>query len=241
MKSDHSEGTLCQRCVWFCLLVCCFMLCCECLHAQERLRSLWLRPQDSTADTSNSSDLQINGFQYEVNAVRAGRFLAFGANVRVDLFYPFSLGVRLSLDVDAGTLYTIPYFGVTWPNVGGFEIGRLFRPTVTLWTVPYWETWRIWIGNEKSFSLIATCLSSVPLNSVGYYDGGISFAIDDKPDLIWIGLASISASGRAKGPACKTSWLVGNNSWVLARASYMLGKEEGDIGYTLTIGWRQEF
>jgi hypothetical protein len=209
-----------------------------------------MQPRDRTgvfsemagpADDDSASAFGITAFRYEIDAAMVGSMLALGADVRVDLYYPFSLGVRLSLDLDHGSLFTIPYLGVTWKGIGGFEVGRMFRPAVTTWTVPYWETWRGWIGDEKKFTLGASVLSSVPLNSVGYWDGGIGFALDDESNQLWLGVASIGPDRRAKGPACKVSLYAGEHTWVLLKASYMFSKGDSDIGTTFTAGLRQEF
>ena len=191
-------------------------------------------------DTSVTT-IGITAFRYEVGAALVGSMLAVGADLRADLFYPFSLGVRLSLDLEYGSLFTIPYLGVTWNGIGGFEVGRLIRPTVSGWIVPYWETWRGWIGDEKKFTLGASVLSNVPLNAVGYYEGGFSVALNDHPDFLWVGLASISDNGRAKGPAAKASFFVGAHTWIQVKASYMFGKEEDGVGTTIATGIRQEF
>lgn len=193
------------------------------------------------AGDDSTSTFGITAIRYEVGAAMVGTIFAPGADIRIDLQYPFSLGVRLSLDLDHGSLYTIPYLGVTWTGIGGFELGRMFRPALTSWTVPYWETWRVWIGDEKRLALGASVLSNVPLNSVGYWDGGITLALDDRPMLLWFGVASVGSDRRAKGPAAKASMPVGERTWLLLKASYMFGAQDDDIRTTFTAGFRQEF
>jgi hypothetical protein len=193
-----------------------------------------ISPDDSLSENS----FELHSLRLDIAAARVGTFFAFGLHARAELFRPFCVGVRLSYDADAGSLYTIPYVGVTLPKIGGAEIGRLFRPDVTSWTVPYWETWRVWIGDETSFTLGASVLSNTPLNAVGYYDVGVSWAFDEQQNMVWAGLASLGGKGRTKGPAVKLQWCAGAASWLLAQGSAMIGAGENEPSYSVMIGWK---
>jgi len=207
----------------------------------DGLHQVWERRIDQPCadEPSDTFSLELSQITCELSCAYVQTFVAFGLNVKARIYDHFSLGVRLSLDAEVGTLFPIPYIGFEWENVGGFEFGGLIRPTVTEWIVPYWESWRVWIGDERRIALSASVLSNVPLNAVGYYDAGLGIAMSSSRDhRFWLGVTSLD---KALGPGVKSQWEVGSYAFVTANASYMLGQKPGKAGFSLALGWKQEF
>ena len=189
------------------------------------------------ADT-NAVPIEISAFHYELAAGYIGGVYAFGANIRAQVFDQFSIGVRFTLDPGTGAFFTIPYLRYLYKTVGGFEMGKLIRPTVTEFIIPYWETWSAWLGDEKIFMLRASVLSNTPLNAVAYYDLGVSLAFGEADNHVWFGLASVD---KAMGPGVRTDWEIGAHTWLLAGTSYMIGQDKDKIAFTLQFGLKQQF
>lgn len=192
-------------------------------------------------ETDTTRALEINSFAYEIAAAYVHDYVALGLNVRAHLFDRFSIGVKLTINPGDGSLFTVPYFQVAWPELGGFEIGSLIRPSVTEWTVPYWESWRVWIGREREVMLVASVLSNVPLNAIGYYDAGIGIGIGERDHRLWFGVASLDDRKQSKGLACKTQWDIGPHTWLTTNASFMIAPRQGAKTFSVSAGVRQEF
>ena len=194
-------------------------------------------PADSTA-----LELRITRFGYSITSAYADGQLAFGVDVKARFFGPLSLGMRFTVETDFGSMFTQPYFGLNWDELGGFELGVLIRPEVTNWTIPYYENWRFWFGKPEVFALTAQVLSEAPLNAVGYWDGGVAFGFGKRDHRMFIGAASLGPGKRALGPAVRTLWDVGPHTWLNLRGSVMLvNVGEGDQRYSLAAGITQEF
>lgn len=189
---------------------------------------------------SSKTPLQITGGGYEIGFGYFDTFVALGVGVHLNLFEPFIFGVRSSIDFRDGSIFVFPFLGCTWKGIGGFEIGKIYRPDYAEWKVPYYEVWRVWMGNEKIFYLSASVLSNTPLLTVGYYEIGVGFGFGKNDNRIWCGVTSIN-SKKPEGPGIKTQWQAGDNSWLLINGSYIFKQSEGDIRFTLSVGWKQEF
>jgi hypothetical protein len=135
-------------------------------------------------------------------------------------------------------MFTVPYIRYVYKKIGGFELGTVARPQVYSWVYPYWEAWKIWIGDENVFTLSASVSMNAPLIGVGYWDGGPMFMLNDQ-DKMWVGIASLD---KAVGLGTKTYWNVGEHSFLQVQGSIMIFNLDPDVHkYSLLVGWRQEF
>ncbi len=197
--------------------------------------------QETMAAQDTVSPLAARSFGYAIAAGYYDSFMAAGIGMDLLLFQPVHFGARASVDFRDGSIFVAPYIGCTWP-FGGFELGTMFRPAGAEWQVPYWESWRIWLGRPDVLYLSAGVLHNVPLIDVGYYDLGVGFAFGEHNHRIWLGVASTARITRAPGgPGVKTEWWIGPNTRLTADGSCLFGAVEDETRWTATIGLKQEF
>ncbi|MAT39273.1 MAG: hypothetical protein CL946_06690 [Ectothiorhodospiraceae bacterium] len=199
----------------------------------------------------DDSPVKINEFIFESAFTVLDDRQMFGFMGKFLVYDNFTIALRTSVDLDDGSFYLFPYIGFTWPGIGGFEIGNKTRPDGATFFMPGWVTWRIWGGDERVFAISADILSHVPVGSIGFYDAGVRFRVRDDGSTVFIGLANYGHDQTeidVFGPAVKTEWAIGKNSFLLLKGSYILSHPEETENekldekiyyrYTITAGWK---
>jgi hypothetical protein len=199
-------------------------------------------PPLTSEEEDSDGGFVVREFLFEVQTAVIEDFIMQGVRVKFELFEPLNVSARFSVDLRDGSMFFIPYFGINLPRIGGFEIGSLSRPREAQFTVPGWVTWRIYGGDERIFAISADVLTNVPIGSIGVYDAGVRFRVGRDGSTMYVGFANYGKDRTeigVAGPSVKSTWALGDKSFLLLNASYILDNPTDKyFRFTLSAGWR---